>query len=68
MKKNLKNKQITSVIRKEYVFLQMKICGNSQKLYPIWLFNAQNTLKRKTDEQGIVTMDLFDFLLDSNSI
>ena len=64
MKKNLKNKQITSVIRKEYVFLQMKICGNSKKLYPIWLFNAQNTL----NEQGIVTMNLFDFLLDANSI
>lgn len=25
-------------------------------------------VKRKTDEQGIVTMNLFDFLLDSNSI
>jgi len=25
-------------------------------------------IKRKTDEQGIVTMNLFDFLLDSNSI
>lgn len=25
-------------------------------------------VKRKTDEQGIVTMNLFDFLLDANSI
>ena len=47
------------VVNENIVTLQAKICGKPQK---------SDSKMIKTDEQGIVTISLMDFLLDENSI